>query len=85
MAIKFRGASFFSATPYVFTHKYMNAVGVDDADQYGADQTGPEAPVHVGVRHSHDAGTQTALDQMEQCSRRPECTPHTVDKLVNRP
>lgn len=63
----------------------MNAVGVDGAHQYGGDQTEPEAPVHEGVRHSHDAGAQTALDQMEQCSRRPECTSYTVDKLVNRP
>lgn len=56
----------------------MNAVGVDEAHQHGADQTGPEAPVHVGVRHSHDAGAQTALDQVEQCSRRPEYTRHTL-------
>lgn len=51
---------------FVCTHKYMNAVCVDDTHKYSAHQAGPESSVHEWVWHRHDAWAQAAFDDMEQ-------------------
>lgn len=48
------------------THKYMNAVCVDDTHKYSAHQACPESSVHEWVWHGHDAWAQAAFDDMEQ-------------------